>query len=743
MSEPSPPVLSAATGESSGDPGAAVQAIENSDTTKSIPDYTNRKVIIHNVPKFCKNSEINKLVSAWVEGTAIEVIKSKKPPKKTWLVLTLAEEEMVDQLLNILNDGKHTNKKGGVLRAIRASERNDNKRSIDEGDNGGEGRKRMRRDDYVKTPDEIRDALTPLWRLPYEEQVQLKTKNMVIKCLSKITKEIKAKVRTLQKDKVRQKSQRKSDGGLYEWLNNQQPIYLKPILKAPKYFQYRNKSELTFGYRHTYSNDDKGKEIKESKDNIAVDGEKPDKEELIAEEQINKKEVANENMKKIIKTPAVGFLAGGWSGGVSSPHFASNIPDIVCGISDILDEFLKDSPIPPYTSSDHRGVWRTITIRSSDITKQCMIIICHAPAKGGAGAKIDGSDDYSDVFDKEKERLVKMLTGRIPKPKRELSGPGTENMNNDEGFFDYKVTSLFFQEFEGLSNPTPQHPVQHVYGEKFLEEKLLQCTFQISPGAFFQVTTEGAEVLYKVVVDRLKEVTTNPEDTLLFDVCCGTGTIGLTCMKEGAVGKVVGIDISEPAIKDAIVNAEKNGFSGTNGCTKFVASRAENAMYNEIKSAGRGKSMVAVVDPSREGLHQDVCKALRNERAINRIIYVSCNPTGSLIKDAGILCSPETKKYRGLPFKISSAQPVDMFPLTDHCEMVMVFDRMSRDEADGKDGSTKGENISSSREGAKEEKSEPSPKNTNEQTIDVCEETKNTDACEMDTTREESEHDKS
>jgi len=75
-----------------------------------------------------------------------------------------------------------------------------------------------------------------------------------------------------------------------------------------------------------------------------------------------------------------------------------------------------------------------------------------------------------------------------------------------------------------------------------------------------------------------------------------------------------------------------------------------------------------------------VIKALRNEREIKRIIYVSCNPTGSLVKDAGLLCGPTTKRYGGLPFKPTSAQPVDMFPLTDHCEMVLVFDRMSHEE---------------------------------------------------------------
>lgn len=241
----------------------------------------------------------------------------------------------------------------------------------------------------------------------------------------------------------------------------------------------------------------------------------------------------------------------------------------------------------------------------------------------------------------------------------------------------FKVTSIYFQEYGGLSHPTPNDPVQHVFGSKHIEEILGQNTFQISPGAFFQVTTRGAEVLYGEVADRVREVSTSPADTLLLDVCCGTGTIGLHCMKEGVAGRVLGVDISEPAIEDAKANAMRNGFGGE-GVARFVASRAEHVLPEELrKDDVRGKSIVAVVDPAREGLHADVIKALRYNKEIQRLIYVSCNPTGSLIKDAGLLCAPPTKKYKGLPFKPMSAQPVDMFPFTSHCELAMTFDRMT------------------------------------------------------------------
>lgn len=222
-----------------------------------------------------------------------------------------------------------------------------------------------------------------------------------------------------------------------------------------------------------------------------------------------------------------------------------------------------------------------------------------------------------------------------------------------------------------------------MYGKLFLTEILGKCTFQISPGAFFQVNTEGAEILYRLAVEKVKEVAKEPEKTLLFDVCCGTGTIGITCMKEGAVGQVVGVDISEPAIADAKRNAEINGYPHDSNTTRFIASRAEHVLHDEINQSKRSdddRHFAVIVDPARDGLHPDVIRTIRINERIERVVYVSCNPTGTLVRDALLLCQPPTKKYSGRPFKVTSAKPVDMFPLTDHCEMVMTFDRLSNEE---------------------------------------------------------------
>ena len=60
---------------------------------------------------------------------------------------------------------------------------------------------------------------------------------------------------------------------------------------------------------------------------------------------------------------------------------------------------------------------------------------------------------------------------------------------------------------------------------------------------------------------------------------------------------------------------------------------------------------------------------------------MSCNPTKSLVRDASTLCCPPSKRYGGAAFRPVRAVPVDMFPHTAHCEMVVAFDRVDDPEA--------------------------------------------------------------
>lgn len=96
-------------------------------------------------------------------------------------------------------------------------------------------------------------------------------------------------------------------------------------------------------------------------------------------------------------------------------------------------------------------------------------------------------------------------------------------MRNDRGCH----LSVFVLKFFRSVGSESRNVLQHISGTEYIEETLLEKKFRISPQAFFQVNTLGAEVLYKAAIDMAEPT----DDTTLLDICCGTGTIGLSFSK--------------------------------------------------------------------------------------------------------------------------------------------------------------------------------------------------------------------
>ena len=104
----------------------------------------------------------------------------------------------------------------------------------------------------------------------------------------------------------------------------------------------------------------------------------------------------------------------------------------------------------------------------------------------------------------------------------------------------------------------------------------------------------------------------------VFDLYCGIGTIGLTLASRAR--EIVGVEIVEAAVADAIENARLNEITNAS----FYAGDIRLAMRELVEQAGRPD--VAVIDPPRAGLSQKVVRRIV-EAAPKRIVYVSCNPT--------------------------------------------------------------------------------------------------------------------
>ena len=92
-----------------------------------------------------------------------------------------------------------------------------------------------------------------------------------------------------------------------------------------------------------------------------------------------------------------------------------------------------------------------------------------------------------------------------------------------------------------------------LWGSGTIEDILCGLTFRISPKSFYQVNRAQAEVLY----GKALEAAGLSGSERVLDLYCGTGTITL-CLAARAK-EVIGVELSEAAVRDAEENARRNG----------------------------------------------------------------------------------------------------------------------------------------------------------------------------------------
>src|SRR3954466_2431253 len=197
---------------------------------------------------------------------------------------------------------------------------------------------------------------------------------------------------------------------------------------------------------------------------------------------------------------------------------------------------------------------------------------------------------------------------------------------------------LWWTQTADLGESTQGGETALLSGAPQLAERLGGLDFLISPEAFFQTNTEMAERLYGVAVEyaglRAHEQ--------VFDLYSGIGTIALSMAVRAR--RVVGLEIAETAVADAIENARINEMQNAS----FYAGDARLALRELVERAG--KPDVAVIDPPRAGLSQKVVRRVV-DAAPSRIVYVSCNPT---------TLAPNAAQFVEAGYRLVKVRPVDM-----------------------------------------------------------------------------------
>ena len=189
-----------------------------------------------------------------------------------------------------------------------------------------------------------------------------------------------------------------------------------------------------------------------------------------------------------------------------------------------------------------------------------------------------------------------------------------------------------------------------LYGNGYIEDELCGCRFRISPKSFYQINPIQTEVLYGKAI----EFAGLKGDETVLDTYCGVGTIGIIAAKHGA-GKVIGVELNGDAVKDAVQNAKANRL---NNIRFFKGDAGE---FMESVAEENTKPDIVMMDPPRAGSSEQFLSSLI-KMSPKTVVYVSCNPE-TLARDLEYL-------RKNSDYETKRIQPVDMFPHTQHVEVV-------------------------------------------------------------------------
>lgn len=279
-----------------------------------------------------------------------------------------------------------------------------------------------------------------------------------------------------------------------------------------------------------------------------------------------------------------------------------------------IAELIRSFKMQIYNEDTGTGLIRHVQVRTGFATGQIMVIIVTA------SAIFPSKNNFAKVLIKKHPEITTVV----------------QNIND-------KKTNMVI----GPRN-------QVIYGKGFIEDILCGKRFRISPGSFYQVNPVQTEVLYQKAIKfadlKKKEV--------VIDAYCGIGTIGIIAADRAK--QVIGVELNSAAIKDANINCRINKLDNVdlynNDAGKFMCDIAEQDE----------KIDVVFMDPPRSGSDEAFLSSVV-KLSPKKVVYISCGPE-SLARDLKYL----TKNG----YKVICIQPVDLFPMTEHVETVVLMSKV-------------------------------------------------------------------
>lgn len=284
-------------------------------------------------------------------------------------------------------------------------------------------------------------------------------------------------------------------------------------------------------------------------------------------------------------------------------------PEICDKIIDFVRENAPKFSLTGFNEKKHTGDLRHVVIRSSADNGNCLVTLVLNATK-----MFDRLNDFAKSIFEEFGEVVGVCV----------------NFNSK------KTNVILGQETVCL------------YGQDYVEERILDKCFKIGADTFFQINPKSAENIFKYVKKQVEKF----ENPTVLDTYAGIATFGIVV--SDVAQKVVSVESNQSSIEKAKEVVELNDISNV----ELFAQ--DTTKY--LKSIKR-KFDITILDPPRKGCTQEALEEVLAHTK-KQIIYVSCNPA-TLARDLKYMTEHGAK--------VESIQPFDMFCHTYHIENVAII----------------------------------------------------------------------
>lgn len=192
-------------------------------------------------------------------------------------------------------------------------------------------------------------------------------------------------------------------------------------------------------------------------------------------------------------------------------------------------------------------------------------------------------------------------------------------------------------------------------GSHTIEFQVLEKTFQVSAGSFFQVNTGIAGLIVTHLLETIPQFQTLGPQTTLLDVYSGAGLF--SAFFADKVGRIIAIESSPSAADDYVVNLDA-----------YNSIEIYEAPAEAVLPTLNVQPDIVLVDPPRSGIDKQALDGLIRLKP-PLIAYISCDPA---------TLSRDVRRLTAAGYRLVQVTPFDMFPQTYHVETVVLLSRVEK-----------------------------------------------------------------